>query len=340
MPTPPPMVAEGLHAEPIVGEPLRIVVIRFHAFGDTAIALPAVSAIADRWPRARIEVVTDPRSAGLFAAWQDVDRVWPLDRYVPRPQRVVRLLQLAAALRVDEIDVVLDWQNNRSSRILRRLSGAAAWAGFDRFAPRHHLDRELDSIAAAGLGELAPVHARRIRHPVDGAVDELLDGLAGPLGVLNPAGGYPTRNWPLDRWVSVGRELTRTHGIRWLVLGTGPMIGRVRQLRDALPGVVDLTERTTPSTALGVIARCKLMISEDGGLMHLAWVQGVPTIGLLGSSRATWGRPLGPHARWFGSEDLPCGPCHAPACARGDLHCLDRVGVADVVAAASGLLSG
>ena len=72
--------------------------------------------------------------------------------------------------------------------------------------------------------------------------------------------------------------------------------------------------------------------------MHLAWVQGVPALALFGSSRAAWSRPEGPGSDGFYSEDLACGACMQPTCARGDLLCLWRVTVDDVYARASGVL--
>ena len=68
--------------------------------------------------------------------------------------------------------------------------------------------------------------------------------------------------------------------------------------------------------------------------MHAAWCGGVPTVGLLGSVRSDWVHPRGPRSRWRGSEDLPCGNCMQATCARGDVLCLTRIGVDDVIAMA------
>ena len=72
--------------------------------------------------------------------------------------------------------------------------------------------------------------------------------------------------------------------------------------------------------------------------MHLAWVQGVPTLAVFGSTRSAWSRPEGPRTDGFYSEDLSCGACMQPVCARGDLLCLARVSVDDVEARAISLM--
>jgi ADP-heptose:LPS heptosyltransferase len=77
--------------------------------------------------------------------------------------------------------------------------------------------------------------------------------------------------------------------------------------------------------AFAVVRNLDLMVSDDSGLMHMAWVSGVPTDGIFGASRSVWSRPCGDHSYCFGSEDLECGACMSDVCARGDLLCLQRV---------------
>jgi ADP-heptose:LPS heptosyltransferase len=91
---------------------------------------------------------------------------------------------------------------------------------------------------------------------------------------------------------------------------------------------------------MAVVAGAALMVSEDSGLMHLGWVQGVPAVALFGASRSVWSAPIAPGCSGFYSEDLPCGACLQPVCARGDLLCLSRVSVDDVLARALPLLRG
>jgi ADP-heptose:LPS heptosyltransferase len=161
-----------------------------------------------------------------------------------------------------------------------------------------------------------------------------------PLVCLNPAGGWKTKQWPLERYADLGRRLVAEERAQILLLGSGEMLPRVTALATSLgKDVVDLSGRTTPDLAMAVIARASLAISDDSGLMHLAWVQSVPTVALFGASRARWCRPFGERVDGFYSEDLACGACMQPECARGDLHCLDRVSVDAVLSRALALLA-
>jgi heptosyltransferase-2 len=96
---------------------------------------------------------------------------------------------------------------------------------------------------------------------------------------------------------------------------------------------------TTPSQAFAIVQRASLVLTEDCGLMHMAWVTGVPTLALFGSSRHVWSAPLGDHALCLHSGDLACGACMEPTCRYGDVHCLTRYVPEYVVEQAEALIA-
>jgi ADP-heptose:LPS heptosyltransferase len=342
----PPFTPDGVIGSPCAGreDPGRIVVIRFHAFGDTAITFPVIAALRRRLPGARIDVVTDVRSAGLFAAHRDVDSVLSTDMRRSKVPKGLSLLRIALALRRRRVPAVLDLQRNRWSRLLTRLLAPGAWAAFDRHAPLTALTRYLDAAEKLGLGRLEPVLAPHAR-PEPLAEARALLARAGweparPLVCLNPAGGWETKQWPVERYADLGRRFARD-GCQIVSLAAAPVPPRFAALRAALgAGLIDLSGATTPAVALAVMSLASLVVSDDSGLMHLAWVQGVPAVALFGASRSAWSRPEGPRSGGFYSEDLACGACMQPVCSRGDLLCLGRVGVEEVYRRSLELMRG
>ena len=343
-PSVPPFTPDGLVGVPLApgAEPGRIVVARFHAFGDTAITFPLLAALRKRFPSARLDVVTDVRSAALFRAHRDVDHVFAFDTRQGRVGKGLSLLRVALDLRRQSVPAFLDLQRNRWSALLIRLVAPAAWIGFDRHAPRTALSRYLEAAEGLGLGALVPVLASHAREELlEAARRRLLsagwDGRS-PLVCLNPAGGWETKQWPLARYGEVGRRLD-AEGCRLLALSAAPVPPRFEELSEALGSrLLDLSGRTAPEEALALVALSSLVVSDDSGLMHLAWTQGVSTIALFGASRSAWSRPEGPKSCGFYSEDLACGACMSPVCARGDVLCLARVGAEEVVARARAAL--
>ena len=332
----PPFSPDGVLAKPLApGVDLRrLVVIRLHAFGDTAITFPLLAALKRRFPSLRLDVVTDTRSKELFEAHRDVDGVYAFETRQRRLPKGLAVLKTAAALRRRAVPAVLDLQRNRWSRLLTRLLVPGAWSAFDRHAPKSALARYVEAAVALGLTPGEPVFRMHAREELVLAARSRLaaagwDG-ASPLACLNPAGGWETKQWPLDRYIELGRRL-ESAGCRLLALSPAPVPPRFLALREALsPGLLDFTGKTSAGEALALVSLASLVVSDDSGLMHLAWVQGVPSLALFGSSRAAWSRPEGSRSAGFYSEDLSCGACMQPVCARGDLLCLVRVTVDDV----------
>ena len=104
--------------------------------------------------------------------------------------------------------------------------------------------------------------------------------------------------------------------------------------------VISIVNQTTPSQAFAVLQHARFVLSEDSGLMHMAWVSGVPTLALFGSSRSDWTQPLGRSSLFLGSSDLPCGNCMQEVCRYGDVHCLTRYTPEFVFEKASRLVGG
>ncbi|MDZ7343290.1 MAG: glycosyltransferase family 9 protein, partial [candidate division KSB1 bacterium] len=164
---------------------------------------------------------------------------------------------------------------------------------------------------------------------------------ADELIVLNPAGGFPTKNWPLQNYAEFAQLWLREKNARaqFLVLGVGAMAERAQFLKKRLgPNLIDLARRTTPGEAYAIIQKTHLVVSEDSGLMHMAWISGIPTVALFGSSRSDWSAPLGEYSICLSSADLPCGECMATVCRFGDVHCLTRYTPKMVFTLASALL--
>lgn len=337
----PPLKTEGVIHRPLERHtvPRHIVVLRFHAFGDTIITLPLLAGLRDRFPEAQIDFVTSHEYVELFAALPILDNVWPVTTRGNRLQQLSSILPLRSQLH--RPDVVLDLQRSRLSGILVRLLSPSAYCRFDRYARKHALDRYLEAVTMAQINGVEPIYAIPFQEQVSTATLEHtgLAELSGPLVCLNPAGCWGTKNWPPERYAELGAWLIRDYNARIVLLGTANVQHGADIIKHELAeDAINLVGKTTPLEALAIIRKLSLVVSDDSGLMHLAWTNGVPTIGIFGASRSVWSRPRGPHTRHLGSEDLSCGSCMSPNCLRNDRICLARISVEQVFSLCQELL--
>ena len=321
--------------------PARILVMRLQALGDVVATLPAVRGLRALLPAAEIDFLTRRETADLPLNLEMFDRVHVLEGGRNASLQRLHALWLAPRISRRRYEVVVDLQNNAVSREIRRRARAAAWSEFDRYAPLAHGERARLALERALGSRITLDHRLALKAPAGGVTLLPAAFRQRELVVLNPAGAWPTRNWPLDNYVRFARHWRERHAnAGFVVLGDARIAEQARALAAALGGdLVDLVARTTVTQAFEILKRVRLVLSEDSGLMHLAWIGGTPTLALFGSTRSDWSRPLGLHSALLDSSDLPCGQCMSPSCRYGDVRCLTRYTPEVVAARAEALLA-
>lgn len=305
---------------PAARPPERILAIRLQAFGDTVLTLPYLNALRRALPQARLDFLTRAEVASVPKGVDLFDRVHEIPFGRRRRWQMMGAAAVLPRLLARRYQVVIDLQANGVSRFVRRTLRPPAWSEFDRTSPSPAGERTRIAIEAAGC-ELAEVRAGLTQRRVDSAGgllrDAGWDGSAA-LIVLNPAGAFAGRSWPLNHYARFAQLWSASAGapVTYVVLGFPSMAAKAAVLAERIgPRLLSLVGRTTGEQALDVVRRAALVLSEDSGLMHLAWAAGRPTFGLLGASRGAWSRPHGAHSAWIGAcreEDGACvnGRCH------------------------------
>jgi heptosyltransferase-2 len=85
------------------------------------------------------------------------------------------------------------------------------------------------------------------------------------------------------------------------------------------------------------MARCRLFISNDSGLMHVASALGIPTIAIFGSTNPVTTGPAGIKTVIV-HRDVACSPCMKETCPT-DFRCMDLITVDDVYETARKVLT-
>lgn len=309
--------------------PKRILAIRLQAMGDLVITLPYLQQLKRMLPEGtqldmltREEVEAIPRNIYLF------DRVYSIGGGRKLKKQVFYTGLLLPALLSRRYDVVIDLQNNNISRSVRRLLMPKAWSSFDRFSPIAAGESNRLTIEAIGLGKCFADPHFRLKNEPEGI--ELLKtngwDAVSKMVLLNPAGAFVTRNWPEENYIHFAELwLQRFPQTQFLVIGVNQIAEKADRLQQQLgKRLINLVNKTTPAQAFAIIQKTSFVLSEDSGLMHMAWVSGIPTLAMFGSTRSDRATPLGDHTLLLHSSDLSCGNCMQQTCKFGDVHCLTR----------------
>jgi heptosyltransferase-2 len=310
--------------------PRRILAIRLQAMGDLIITLQYLQYLKNTLPEnttidllTRKEVDDIPKNIYLF------NKVYSISGRRNLKKQFIYTALLLPRLFFKRYDVVIDLQNNEVSNFVRKSILPKAWSSFDRFSPLPAGERTRLTIEAAGLGKCGVDSNFNLKDTENGIGILLKNGWnkENELIILNPAGAFENRNWPIDNYIKFAecwlKKFPRT---QFLIMGTNFIEVKASYLKNKLENkLINLVNQTTAAQAFSIVQKTKLVLSEDSGLMHMAWVSGIPTIAIFGSTRSDWARPLGNHTFFFDSSDLECGNCMKPVCKYGDNHCLTRI---------------
>lgn len=215
--------------------------------------------------------------------------------------RVASVLAARLTLKADEYYVCLPGLNRRV--------GAPWW---DRRRPKH-------------IGERALNLAYQAFDDVDasGRIAASAGAEALAATILPPSepwigfafGSNKTwKNWPLERFVALAREL-RQQGYRPVLLAGPDERAALPVLAETAPDVdvVDMTAmkidapRGKLDAPLALAPSLKLLVANDCGLGHLFGAAGVPVVSLFGPTKAERWAPNTPAARVVSAQDFGGG---------------------------------
>ncbi len=320
---------------PLFPQPGRILLVKLADLGDALLTTPAIRALHQTFPKARIDALTTPAGAAIYELVPDIDRIirFPKELFdrptgLIRPWRAASIAWLAARLRASRYDAVVLFHHLTTAfgtaklRALCLATGATVRAGLDNgrgaflthraidygFGARTEWQYYLDVAGALGActAETRPILT--IPDKADASGAKLLGDLpAGvPVIVLHPSVGWysQARTWPVKRFAEVARQLQNEHQARIILVGAPDASDAAAAIRTTVDAI-DLTGGTSIAELAAVLRRADLVIGADSGVAHLAAAVEAPLLTIFGPSNHDAWRPYGAAVHTTGDEQLP-----------------------------------
>ena len=310
-------------------ETARILVIKMAGIGDLLLATPALRALRETYPQARIDLLVTPASAGILNDWEVLDHIIVLDKYLfdypqkilTNPRNLLRLAPLWHELRDAHYDAVLLLHHltlpfgRLKHQILLRATGAKWRVGLDNghgwflnlrvqdngFGAMHEAEYNLALAEAVG----ATTNDKRLTVPLSEEDHrqawQLLYEHEGPENIKRPiiamhpgSGSYSTaRRWAPERFAQLADTLYSNVGGQLLLLG-GPEEAELHRqitgmMQSAMP-VCSLAGKGSIKVTAALLEQVDLFIGNDSALVHLAVAGRTPTVAIFGLTNASaWG---------------------------------------------------
>jgi ADP-heptose:LPS heptosyltransferase len=336
----------------------RIVVLEPGVLGDTVHLLPALWTLRENYPDAEIHATCSPVGEKILRLAGCCDRLWPLQQ--SHAQRTLHeQFKVLRALRRLRMDASFNFNDNDRNTIHAAIADArhrvgqnrGNWHFWSRFCiPNWHFappeDRQLPMyeqqrrlLEACGM-TLKPAKFN-LTLPAEAHAWAAANV---PAGAIHFAVNSSThlREWPLDKWIELGRRLLADNPALQIVATGSPQARDAQRHEQLIAGVNNprlKVLQASPIELAALFARCALQIGGDSGALHLALAMNTPTVALYREypTMAEWA-PRGPRARVL---SVPCScimekkaACDNVATAR----CMEHLPVETVFAAVKDLL--
>jgi ADP-heptose:LPS heptosyltransferase len=323
---------------------MRILVVKLASLGDLLTITPALRALRTSLDDAHIGVLTTPGSAPALRGLDTFDDLITFDKFdFDRPSdalwRLPNALGLAQSLRAGTWDTLVLLHHLTTPfgiakyAALSLASGAPKRVGLDYgrgqwflthsavdrgFGSRHEVDYWLDVVGVLGATHPGQPRLELCIAPDDDAWAaarwselKLTDAV-----LLVPGSGAfsRARRWSPDRFAAVGTTLFEQRRLTPLVLSglDADEQALARQVATGIGSAAAVAPPAPSPQALGaLIRRCRLVVANDSGPVHVATAVGTPVVAIFGPSNdRAWG-PYPPHdpAHRVVREAVACSPC-------------------------------
>jgi len=312
-----------------MSEPRRILVIRRDNIGDLVCTTPLIRALRARFPGAWLGAFVNSYNAPVLERNPDLDTVYAYTKlkHLDEGQSALRVLAHRLrdfwSLRRIRLDVAV----LATPVFTRRNLALARWlkprevAGFSDESPAASaLDLSIPQSAVEGKHEVEHVFALGRLFGIEGEIPPLrlvpdpaevekaraaIGPRAGSLKVaIHISARRPAQRWPAQRFAELIERLHAIHGTTAMLLWfPGPADHprhpgddeKAEEIAERLNGKAPLVVyRAGPLAELiGALAACDMVVTPDGGAMHLAAALEKPVIALFGDASAERWHPWG-----------------------------------------------
>lgn len=359
-------------ARKVAALPVRsITVLKFLGMGSILQSAPTMAALRERFPQARITLVTSRENQAFCELLPYFDEIMTVE--LARPFALLSdLVRTLRKLRAAGQDLLIDLEFfSNFSGFYSAMAGATWSIGFATpksfrnwiycevvsFDHGRHISEIFYKVARAlGLPPRPVAGARVLRDSLaDGtlrmdraagerALDAALARLGvpddGPLLVVNVNAGplNLNRRWPLNAFAALIKDLLAREAGTIVLIGGGSEVAHVSDLMLRLPDracVFDASGQLSIYELILLLARADLYLGNDSGPLHLAESLGKRTVSFFGPETPRLYGPTGSEHLVFYKE-LPCSPClnvyNQKSSDCGDNQCLKQITVEEVIA--------
>jgi heptosyltransferase II len=327
-------------------KPFRILIRSGNWLGDAVMSAPAVRAIKNGRPDAHITIAAPSKIAPVWKLIPEVDEIiaFPSNSLLTA-RRLIR--------RQPYFDSAILFPNSLRVALETRLSGVPRRVGYCGHSRRwllnqlvreplkpgplkHQSDRYLHIARECGA-KISNIEYRTWNAIVS-SINRTSNSKHQILLGLCPGAEYGSaKRWLPERFAEVAAAVAAKVQVHWILFGTAQDAATGEQISKALGDCCsNRIGQTTVDQLIGELHKCRLLLTNDTGTMHLAAFLGVPVVAIFGSTEPRLTGPLG-EDHVILRHHVECSPCFLRQCPI-DFRCMKAISVQEATDAVMSIL--
>jgi len=321
-------------------------------------SLPALQALRERYPAARISILARPWVADLYArepfcdeviayqvhsGWKGLGAKWAAgtglrSRHFDCAILLQNAFEAAAVVWLGRIPVRIGYSRDARSGLLTHAIPVPHAGDI----PNHQRFYYLEMLKRAGVIEKYLLTVESKLSGSDAAATAgrahfSRVGLGERVVGISPGAAFgAAKQWLPERFTETGILLARALRADIAVFGSKDEQELCETVRNGISAAgvscTNLAGKTTLAEFIEMASACSLYLTNDSGAMHIASALGVPTAVVFGSTDHLATGPAG-HCFAIIRQPVECSPCLLRECPI-DHRCMTRVTVESVARAA------
>jgi heptosyltransferase I len=300
----------------------KILIIKPSALGDVIHGLPVLQALHAHFAGSEIHWVVARGFHEILEGHPLIRKLWIIDKNSwKKPAKAfatfMDLTRLAAGLRRERFDLVVDLQGLFRSAMIGMFTGTRERIGFEnaregakfsykyriRTDPEMHaVDKNMLLAQALGCDTCDP----SFPFPPLDLAPELARQLPTEYAVIAPSAGTLVKRWPAANFGYLASKLP----LPSIIVGTKSDSALADEIVALSHGrSVSLAGKTNLKELAAIIKGAKFLICADSGPMHIAAALHVPVFAVFGPTNPLRTGPYG-KIHTIIRSDLPCSPCY------------------------------
>ncbi len=302
----------------------KILIIKPRGIGDVILSTIVLKNIKSESKDCEIHYLTEEFAASVLENNPYISKIFTFKK------SLLENIQLIFSLRKENYDIIFDFYSNPRTAQFTFLTKAKLKVGYNKRGRNYAYDLKititnpnlhsalahLEFLKAIGINSTSQEIIYLITKEEKVFADDFFSKNnlnENCIGII-PGGGWSSKRCEPEKFAEICNEINKFWNFKFLILYGREDFEDAKKIFELTSNLSVLAPETSIREMVALISKCKAVIANDSGPMHLSAAIGIPTIGIFGPTNPYAHSPFGKNCFWVRNENLECIQCNLREC--------------------------